>query len=901
MAYGDLKCRNLIWNTGSGDNTVVVADIPPKNNPTFTGTVTIPTAPASDVSTKAASTAFVDAYYATKAAPAFTGSATGVNLTLSGNLVVNGTTTTINTQTLDVEDINITLGKVSTPSDTTANNGGITLKGASDKTFNWLNATDAWTSSEHLHLLNGKNLILGTDSRGALGYNSSTSVVELANRNTYIQLTDTGSAAGSIHFKVDDGNQFHINERGFVAPGLGTVGMQWAPTASQDTVLGIRGRGSNTSNLAVVDLTSSQASVGGADVKYGKIRFSWDNTPHVHDNGTAIIEGCSGAASSSADRATALKFYTAPTGSAGSYAALPVERLRIWKDGQLGIGGANYGSSGEVLTSGGSGAAPSWAAVPPGGNTFTAVANGSIANNKTVKIDADGKVSEVKIQTTTLTPPTANTNGNTFSSGWGGSGALSATFVVSGTTYLWVLSAGSNVIKGRVDKLNATISSWTQIGTSYQIQGWQTYYMSAIFNSNLNKAAIFYGEDSGGQDSYCRVLYPDTTTSPPTMGSGSAASFTGYASNKSRHLRTVWDNGINSGNGRGIHAWLNCSAGGSQSWHLEYNTFTMANNNTFTFETSAGTNMNIFNTTNAVKAENWEMCGCGSGRFLVVARREDGGATDNQTWFRMGTINSSSNDITWGSTGSAFSSTIYYYHRICYDETSGKVIMLARASGDSQLLSFVGTISGTGSSLSISWGSGVQAYGSFSSMVGNGTPKYNMVYDPAQTKIMMLMPDTSGTTVMKTRVATISGTSVSWSTEQSVTWQGGGNNIILGNPTAVGGRVFLASDNGSTVYGTVMKTSEDISTLTEPEQYVGFADQAYTNGQTATIKTYGNVVDTLSGLTPGTKYYLQGDGTVGTSSTFTTTDLGWNGQGVVRGGVAGVAISSSKLLIRHAI
>ncbi len=150
MAYGDLKVRNLIWNTGSGDNTVILADIPPKNNPTFTGVVTVPTAPASDVSTKAASTAFVDAYYATKAAPAFTGSATGVNLTLSGNLVVNGTTTTIDSVTLSVKDKNIELGVVSSPSDTTADGGGITLKGASDKTFNWVNATADWTSSEHI-------------------------------------------------------------------------------------------------------------------------------------------------------------------------------------------------------------------------------------------------------------------------------------------------------------------------------------------------------------------------------------------------------------------------------------------------------------------------------------------------------------------------------------------------------------------------------------------------------------------------------------------------------------------------------------------------------------------------------------------------------------------------------
>lgn len=43
------------------------------------------------------------------------------------------------------------------------------------------------------------------------------------------------------------------------------------------------------------------------------------------------------------------------------------ERFRIAPSGQLGIGGANYGTAGQVLTSNGAGAAPSWAAVSGGG------------------------------------------------------------------------------------------------------------------------------------------------------------------------------------------------------------------------------------------------------------------------------------------------------------------------------------------------------------------------------------------------------------------------------------------------------------------------------------------------------------------------------------------------------
>ena len=57
------------------------------------------------------------------------------DLTITGNLTVQGTTTTIESTTLKVEDKNIELAVVDTPSDTTADGGGITLKGATDKTI----------------------------------------------------------------------------------------------------------------------------------------------------------------------------------------------------------------------------------------------------------------------------------------------------------------------------------------------------------------------------------------------------------------------------------------------------------------------------------------------------------------------------------------------------------------------------------------------------------------------------------------------------------------------------------------------------------------------------------------------------------------------------------------------
>lgn len=85
------------------------------------------------------------------------GAATGTSLVLSGDLTVNGTTTTVNSTEITVDDKNLTLGSVATPTDAGADGGGITLKGATDKTINWVDATDAWTFSEHVNIASGKS------------------------------------------------------------------------------------------------------------------------------------------------------------------------------------------------------------------------------------------------------------------------------------------------------------------------------------------------------------------------------------------------------------------------------------------------------------------------------------------------------------------------------------------------------------------------------------------------------------------------------------------------------------------------------------------------------------------------------------------------------------------------
>jgi hypothetical protein len=104
--------------------------------------------------------------YAQLAGASFTG-----NVTVGGNLVVNGTTTTISSTTLAIADKNIELAKGST-TDAAADGGGITLHGTGDYTILWVSATSSWTSSEHFNLASGKSYrIAGTSvlSATALG------------------------------------------------------------------------------------------------------------------------------------------------------------------------------------------------------------------------------------------------------------------------------------------------------------------------------------------------------------------------------------------------------------------------------------------------------------------------------------------------------------------------------------------------------------------------------------------------------------------------------------------------------------------------------------------------------------------------------------------------------------
>ena len=94
----------------------------------------------------------------------FTGSivTTGGDLIVNGNLTVEGTTTTINTTTVAIEDKNLVIANVASPTNITADGAGITIKASTDKTITYSNSSNWLDISETLNLAAGKALYIGT-------------------------------------------------------------------------------------------------------------------------------------------------------------------------------------------------------------------------------------------------------------------------------------------------------------------------------------------------------------------------------------------------------------------------------------------------------------------------------------------------------------------------------------------------------------------------------------------------------------------------------------------------------------------------------------------------------------------------------------------------------------------
>jgi hypothetical protein len=167
------------------------------------------------------------------------------DLVVSGDLTVNGTTTTVNSTTLDVDDINITIAKGAANA-AAANGAGLTVDGAS-ATILYTSATDSWNFNKPLIASNTNYWLVpagniaarpGTAVNGMIRYNSEISAFEGYAASAWSSLGGVKSVDGFTYILAEtsagNGNgdlDFYAENAGGTA---GTQVGQWNRTNLKD-------------------------------------------------------------------------------------------------------------------------------------------------------------------------------------------------------------------------------------------------------------------------------------------------------------------------------------------------------------------------------------------------------------------------------------------------------------------------------------------------------------------------------------------------------------------------------------------------------------------------------------------------------------------------------------------
>tara|TARA_Y100001963_G_C6688484_1_gene403437 strand:+ start:1 stop:951 length:951 start_codon:yes stop_codon:yes gene_type:complete len=277
-------------------------------------------------------------------------------------------------------------------------------------------------------------------------------------------------------------------------------------------------------------------------------------------------------------------------------------------------------------------------------------------------------------------------------------------------------------------------------------------------------------------------------------------------------------------------------------------------------------------------------------RIVLAYRYENpsGGARSGK--MKIGRKSTSDNTITWGSE--------IEWHGHDWDAAglacaNGKVVIVFNDMNDSRKLKYrVGTLSSSDNT--VSWGS--------TTATGLADHCFNvdLCYQSSIDKFLISYTvSPNGTTQQngddsKIAKGELSGTSITWS--NATTYDNDSNrglNIIpLGGTVGTSYAGFAHAGNAANDSNRNKFYIQHAATATSNmsrTQVVGFAPSAISDGATGTVNTDGNTIDNQSGLTPGTRYYVQATGALGTSA----TDSG--GSNLEAGGIA---LSATKLLIR---
>ena len=553
---------------------------------------------------------------------------------------------------------------------------------------------------------------------------------------------------------------------------------------------------------------------------------------------------------------------------------------------------SNSGTNGQYLQkqSGNTGGL-TWAdvTIPPAGNTFTAVANGAIANNKPVKLDTDGKVSEIGESLSSLS--TFTNNGNGHQVGGFNNGTFHDVCYDVANDGIWSIYCVGNAN-------NSINVAFYKIQDAVWVDGLGNlpYWISAS-GTNYKEVTI----DSANNSENPRIEYdPDTERAVAiwiTSGGAVESKVLKYNSSDNTITQgsevTVFSSG-------GLHATM-CydttnnkmivgavDTGNSSLFQTCVGTVTGGSTNSISF---GGITNNTAETGSGVQNRATSLVYDPDNDKIILYARLDGGAWSTDGAICVYTYDSSAGTIVIDTCTNVGGN--HNAGNILYDPNVNKFLIWFTNTGASDIrYTRVITISGT----TVSAGS-LQSQQTATGYGQNGYGNQAMTFDPITNKFIFFFFEDGNDDLQFTSGA-ISGTTISLASPTTID----GSNIyrsanfpgMAGTYTKNGQHIFFhrQSNNNSKIYLRNVLTASVASNLTDAEDYVGFTDAAYTNGQTATVKTYGNNVDTLSGMTIGSPYYVQGDGSIAT-----TVDSGLSGF-AGNTPLAGTALSATKLLIR---
>jgi hypothetical protein len=245
----------------------------------------------------------------------------------------------------------------------------------------------------------------------------------------------------------------------------------------------------------------------------------------------------------------------------------------------------------------------------------------------------------------------------------------------------------------------------------------------------------------------------------------------------------------------------------------------------------------------------------------------------------VGTVSGTS--ISWGSAQEVLASS-GNYPEICYDTENQKAVVVYK-DGSSDLVAKVGTVTG-GSTNSISWGSATSAWYPQSDGGNSGS---RCLFDSYTGRVVVHTIGKGSEYKLLVASGLVSGSSITWTNDADqendrVTEQNAQTFVIAEKGRVVS--VYRNFDKSNDLYSTSAVIGTGASNMTTAN-FVGFAKAAANDNATATIDVTGSTNSSQTSLTPGLGYYVQDNGTLGTTASDPEQ-------------FAGTAISATKLLVR---